>query len=81
MGDAVKQFSEPKIEHFSIIDFSTTGKTYAERRENLKKQADFFRSHYDGGLIEADEEHIKQWFKKNGKRYGLTREFKKNGII
>ena len=57
-------------------------KTYQERKEEAREQAIIWQSEASekclsyGELYEAGE-----YFSKLAKRYGLVKEFKKNGII
>ena len=81
-GDVFRDTFNPDIEETAvIIEFKTHGKTYAERRENLRDLAVRFSTACEGGFSWGEEIQVISWFEKNGKRYGLTREFKENGII
>ena len=81
-GDVFRETFSPEIaETAVIIEFKTHGKTYKERRENLHNLAVNFSNACTGDLYYSDVESIIGWFEKNSKQYGLTREFRGNGII
>lgn len=81
-GDVFREtFSPDTAETAVIIDFKTHGKTYKERRDNLHDLAVRFSAACEGGFSWGEEIQVITWFEKNGKRYGLTKELKENGII
>ena len=80
-GDVFRVTFSPEVETLASMEFKTHGKTYAERRENLRRLACRFSEACEGGLSWNEEMQIITWFEKNGKQYGLTREFRGNGII
>ena len=80
-GDVHRALFSPDVEQLAIIEFKTHGKTYAERRENLHNLAVEFSNTCTGDLYYSDVENIICWFEKNGKRYGLMKELKENGIV
>lgn len=74
----------PTVE-FSDIDFvvfgNLKGKTYAEKREEVRDKAINLQRIDDGGLTYDDYMMIADYLMTYGKRYGLLREFKENGIL
>lgn len=81
-GDVHRALFSPDVEQVAIIEFKTHGKTYAERRENLRNLAQDFQSNESGhGLYTSDLIEIESFFRVNGARLGLMREFHENGII
>ena len=80
-GDVHEALFSPDTEQIILIDFKLHGKTYAERRENLLGIAIDFQLNESGDLFYSDYAAIGAWFEKNGKRYGLVKEFKENGIL
>lgn len=56
------------------------GRTWEEKREDLRRLAiDISHAQY-GGLSWGEEALLGDFFEKNGRRYGLLREFRENGI-
>ena len=81
-GDVHRALFSPDVEQLAIIEFKTHGKTYAERRENLRQMAQDFQSNESGhGLYSSDLLEIEDFFRVNGARLGLMREFHENGIL
>lgn len=80
-GDVHRATFSPDIEPVAILEFKTHGKTYEERRENLRALAVDFSNACTGDLYYTDIANIIAWFEKNGKRYGLMQELKENGLI
>ena len=57
-------------------------KTYRELKEAAREQAiDFQLSHSDHSYSWGELVELTNHFEKLGKRYGLLKEFKENGII
>ena len=81
-----KWFSDsfnPDTEVKTIIDFTISGSTYAEKKECLRNIAIEFQiadSEANGGLSLGELGDIIAWLEKNGKRYGLIQEFRENAI-
>lgn len=76
-----KDTFSPGIDIITTILFKVGGKTYAERKENLRDlakewQGQFASYNWSYGELAT----IGEYFNKNGKRYGLLKEFKENGI-
>ena len=70
----------PETEVIELLEFKTTGKTYAERKANARQIAIDFQTGEFEGLSYYELHLIEQFFEKVGKRYGLLEEFKENGI-
>ena len=64
------------------IPLSVNGKTYEEKKEDLRNKAiEYQNSWYDYcGFSYGEIATISEFFEKYGKRYGLLREFHENGI-
>ena len=57
-------------------------KTYRERKEAAREQAiEFQLSHGDHSYSWGELATLGSYFEKMGKRYGLLKEFRENGII
>ncbi|MBO7671963.1 hypothetical protein J6S88_00990 [bacterium] len=69
----------PEVEIIAITDFKVRGKTYQEKQLSLRDQAILW-SYADFPLSWGEAVWIANYFYKNGKRYGLLKEFKENGI-
>ena len=63
-----------------IIPFCVSGKSYTERRECVRATATRFSSEAAPGLSWSEISSICAWFEKQGRQYGLLREFRENGI-
>lgn len=71
----------PGIDIITTILFKVGGKTYAEKKENLRDLAIEYSNNVGNTCLSYGElAKIGDFFEKNGKRYGLLREFKENGI-
>ena len=65
-----------------FIPLEVKGKTYAKRKNDLRDKA--IEWSYGAGLSNwsyGELEEIQMFFEEQGKRYGLIREFRENGII
>ena len=61
------------------IDFTIHGKTYQERKASLETLAIEFSNFGDtAGLYGTDMWYINDFFRRNGKRYGLLTDFIEN---
>lgn len=61
------------------IDLAIRGKTYRERKADLRKKAiEYSFSSFQFSYCELAL--WEEYFETNGKRYGLLREFRENGI-
>jgi len=72
----------PECKNINILNFVIFGKNYKERKEFLKDlaikwQYDFLDLSWSYGELAE----IQDYFYKNGKKYGLLKEFKENAII
>lgn len=56
------------------------GRTYAERRENLRNLAIDIQSADNGGMSYSEWAILGDFFDKNARRYGLLNEFRENAI-
>lgn len=76
-----KDTFSPYCENIELLGFRLHGKTYQERKGSLKDIAIEWSnnfSQYSWSWNEMAE--ICSYFYENGKRYGLLKEFKENGI-
>ena len=65
------------------LEFVVKGSTYKERKESLRDLAldyQLYECENSGGLSYGELAEIQEFFETNGKRYGLLREFRENGI-
>lgn len=77
----IRETWSPACENINILNFVIFGKTYQEKKDFLrclavKWQLEFTQYSWSYGEL-AD---VQNWFYKNGKRYGLLKEFKENAI-
>lgn len=71
----------PLVKWTRIIDFSRLpGKTYADKKDNLREMAIDFQHTDEGGLSYGELLEIQDFFERYGRRFGLLREFRENGI-
>lgn len=71
----------PLTEIIGMLDFKIQGKNYTEKKASLEDlakewQGQFASYNWSYGELAT----IGEYFNKNGKRYGLLREFKENCI-
>lgn len=70
---------------YVVRELRTRGKTYAERKANaaeLAKELQNVESDLNGGGLSWGEYNIiTDFFEEVGRRFGLLREFRENGII
>lgn len=71
----------PLTEIIGMLDFKIQGKNYTEKKASLEDlakewQGQFTSYNWSYGELAT----IGEYFNKNGKKYGLLREFKENGI-
>ena len=72
----------PATEIIAKIPLKICGKTYQEKQEDLRQKAIEYQDTFNYVSWSYSEiAEINNFFYKNGKRYGLLREFKENGII
>lgn len=72
-------FFAPDYTSYFVTDFKIEGKTYKERQEYARDLAIHF-SYADINLSWDELNKVQNKFYSIGKRYGLLREFKENGI-
>lgn len=70
----------PDTNIITLIDFKLHGKTYSERKECLRNIAIDFQTEEEGGISYGELADVQHYFRRNGKRYGLLKEFMENGI-
>lgn len=69
------------VYNIEILDFKISGETYKEKKESLKDLAINWQDNFSPLSWNYSElAKIGNYFYKNGKRYGLLKEFKENGI-
>ena len=64
-----------------IVDFKTTGRSYSEKKESVRKVAQEFQSVECGGMYMSEYADVSGWFRLMGERYGLSAEFEREGVI
>jgi hypothetical protein len=74
-------FFSPCLDPVFVTDFKVSGKTYAERKENARNLAIDVQSFSWPGLYWSECAEIENELETIGKRYGLIREFRENGVI
>ena len=76
-----KYFFSPFYDDKYVIPFRVSGKTYQAKKEDLRQQAiDYSNIQSVLNLYGSEVAEISAFFEKNGKRYGLLKEFRENGI-
>lgn len=76
-----KDTFSPTTEVVNEILFKIGGKNYSERKENLRDLAIEYSNNVGETFLSYGElMEIGNFFERNGKRYGLLKEFKENGI-
>lgn len=77
-----KDTFSPATKIISVFELKVYGKSYKERKNDLKTRAICYQDTYNYVSWSYGEiAEISDFFYKNGKRYGLLREFKENGIL
>lgn len=73
----------PNVEYdFDFVVFGKLkGKTYAEKQEEVRQKAKDLQAIDEGGLSYGEYAMIAEYFETYGKRYGLLRELKNEGIL
>ena len=79
--DVNEFFFNPCYDDAYVIPLQVHGKTYAEKKADLQAQAVDF-SNVVGSMVMSwgESAYISDFFERNGRRYGLLREFQENGI-
>ena len=81
------KYAENVLKKLNSLDYpcvvlgNLSGATYAERKADLQEKAVLFQIIDIGGLSYGELSEIQAYFETYGKRYGLLREFKENGIL
>ena len=76
-----KDTFSPVTEIKTMLLFKVSGKNYTEKKENLRDLAKEYSNNVGKTCLSYGElAEIGGFFEKNGKRYGLLKEFKENGI-
>ena len=71
----------PNTKNISLLDLTIKGKTYKERKVSLEELAKDWQYNFSSLSWSYGELYvIENYFYKNGKRYGLLKEFKENCI-
>lgn len=64
-----------------IVDFKVSGRTYKERKESARQLAIDYQHMECGGMYMSEYAEVGDYFRKIGKRYGLSEEFENEGVI
>ena len=64
-----------------IVDFKVSGRTYEERKESARQLAIDFQHAECGGMFMSEYAEVTDFFRKIGKRFGLSAEFENEGVI
>ena len=80
-GVKLDQNEAEEVAYF--IPLTVTGKTYAERKNDLREKAIEYQSSWCDycGFSYGELAEIQSFFEEQGKRYGLLNEFRENAII
>ena len=82
--DDVKQFykqaKEQGFRFFNPIDFTLHGKTYRDKKAQLRGIAVEWSITTPPDMSQGELATIGDYFERNGKRYHLLKEFNENGI-
>lgn len=70
----------PLIDVLFITDFKVKGNTYEDRKAFVRDLAIDYSNNQSCGLSWSEVAYVGDMFYKLGKRYGLLKEFKENGI-
>ena len=64
-----------------IVDFKVSGRTYEEKKESARQVAIDFQNAECGGMFMSEYADAAEWFRTIGRRYGLSAEFEREGVI
>ena len=64
-----------------IIDFEVSGRTYEEKKDSARQLAIDFQHAECGGMFMSEYAEVTDFFRKIGKRFGLSSEFENEGVI
>lgn len=70
----------PCVTVLAVIPLKIGGRTYKERQNRLRELAIEVQLADDGGLSWGEAQALGAFFEEQGRRYGLLREFRENGI-
>ncbi|MBR4906538.1 MAG: hypothetical protein IKZ44_06750 [Clostridia bacterium] len=70
----------PLTEVFSMIDFRVRGSSYKEKQSCLCDIARRFQYEVTEGLSWYEVSVIADWFYRMGRRFGLLKDFRENGL-
>ena len=65
----------------AIVDFKTSGCTYAEKKESVRQVAQEYMRAECGDMYMSEYAEVGDWFRLMGKRYGLSEEFENEWVI
>ena len=71
----------PEVEQIACFELSVSGRTYNERKDNLRDKTIDYSICEKGDMYASELGEIYNFFETFGKRYGLTKEFRENCII
>lgn len=71
----------PATREIAFIEFRVSGKTYQDRKEDVRQKAIEFSNFNFPGLFWSEMAWIESWFRTQAERYGLLEEFRENAII
>lgn len=64
------------------IDFIIRGKSYKEKKNSLAEIARNYQNEFSNhNLFYSEIAILNEYFERNGKKYGLLKEFRENAII
>ena len=66
----------PYSKEIFLFRLTAEGKTYKERKENIRKKAEMFFGHWFPGLSSEEWRTIDKWFYNQAGRYGLANELR-----
>ena len=70
----------PLTKVLSLVEFKIHGNDYASRKSSCESVAVEFSNCDTSGLYMSDFVYVGEWFSRNGKRYGLLKDFRENGL-
>ena len=80
--DSVVEFvREVDADPIDIVDFKVSGRTYEERKESARQLAIEYQWKECGGMFMSEYAEVTDFFRKIGKRFGLSAEFENEGVI
>ncbi|MBO7070529.1 MAG: hypothetical protein J6W09_04470 [Bacteroidales bacterium] len=73
--------TETDANPIDIIDFKVSGRTYEEKKDSARQLAIDFQHAECGGMFMSEYAEVTDFFRKIGKRFGLSSEFENEGVI